>query len=169
MAASLTSRLAPSFVQPALEKGSLPAALKPASIVSTSFGLKPCSAAKVSCSIQDDLKDLASKCTEAGKIAAVSLMTSALIVSGASAEGPPKRLSYDELQELTYLEVKGSGIANQCPVIKGGADSFAFKPGKYQLKKLCLEPTSFKVKAESQFKGGATDFQATKLMTRLTI
>eukprot|EP00249_Psilotum_nudum_P025416 c29845_g1_i1 orf=58-243(+) len=61
MAASLTSRLAPSFVQPALEKGPLPAALKPAS-VSTSFGLKPCSTAKLSCSIQDDLKDLASKC-----------------------------------------------------------------------------------------------------------
>ncbi|KAH7420696.1 hypothetical protein KP509_13G017600 [Ceratopteris richardii] len=66
------------------------------------------------------------------------------------------------------MEVKGSGIANQCPIIKGGADSLSIKPGKYQLKKLCLEPTSFKVKAESQFKGGAPDFQSTKLMTRLT-
>ena len=77
-------------------------------------------------------------------------------------------MSYDELQGLTYLEVKGSGIANQCPVIKGGADTFAFKAGKYQLKKLCLEPTSFRVKADSQFKSGSTDFQPTKLMTRLT-
>ncbi|KAI5055400.1 hypothetical protein GOP47_0028921 [Adiantum capillus-veneris] len=165
-AASLTSRVAPSFVQPALEKGSLSgSSLKPSS-VSTSFGVKPC--ARVSCSLQDDLKELASKCSEAGKVAAVSLITSALIVSGANAEGPPKRLSYDELQGLTYMEVKGSGIANQCPVIKGGADAFGLKPGKYQLKKLCLEPTSFRVKAESQFKGGAPDFQPTKLMTRLT-
>merc|ERR1712146_693787 len=30
------------------------------------------------------------------------------------------------------------------------------------------EPTSFKVKEESQFKGGATEFTDTKLMTRLT-
>lgn len=42
------------------------------------------------------------------------------------------------------------------------------KAGKYQLKKLCLEPTSFTVKAESQFKDKKEDFQKTKLMTRLT-
>lgn len=26
-------------------------------------------------------------------------------------------LSYDDLQSLTYLEVKGSGLANRCPII----------------------------------------------------
>jgi hypothetical protein len=26
-------------------------------------------------------------------------------------------LSYDDLQGLTYLEVKGSGLANRCPII----------------------------------------------------
>jgi photosystem II oxygen-evolving enhancer protein 1 len=31
-----------------------------------------------------------------------------------------------------------------------------------------MEPTSFTVKEDSQFKGGDTDFVATKLMTRLT-
>jgi len=40
--------------------------------------------------------------------------------------------------------------------------------GEYAVSKLCLEPTSFKVKEESQFKGGAADFVDTKLMTRLT-
>jgi hypothetical protein len=33
---------------------------------------------------------------------------------------------------------------------------------------MCMEPTSFTVKEDSQFKGGDTDFVATKLMTRLT-
>jgi photosystem II oxygen-evolving enhancer protein 1 len=31
-----------------------------------------------------------------------------------------------------------------------------------------MEPTSFTVKEDSQFKGGDTEFVATKLMTRLT-
>jgi photosystem II oxygen-evolving enhancer protein 1 len=66
------------------------------------------------------------------------------------------------------MEVKGSGTANQCPTIDGGLDSFAFKPGKYNAKKICLEPTSFTVKAEGINKNSPPDFQKTKLMTRLT-
>ncbi|KAH8508431.1 hypothetical protein H0E87_010522 [Populus deltoides] len=87
---------------------------------------------------------------------------------GASAEGVPKRLTYDEIQSKTYMEVKGSGTANQCPTLDGGAESFAFKPGKYNAKKFCLEPTSFTVKAESVSKNAPPEFQNTKLMTRLT-
>ncbi len=30
-------------------------------------------------------------------------------------------LTYDELQGLTYLQVKGSGIANTCPVLESGS------------------------------------------------
>lgn len=66
------------------------------------------------------------------------------------------------------MEVKGTGTANQCPTIDGGLDSFAFKPGKYEAKKICLEPTSFTVKAESVNKNSPPEFQNTKLMTRLT-
>ncbi|MDF5581159.1 photosystem II manganese-stabilizing polypeptide, partial [Vibrio parahaemolyticus] len=86
----------------------------------------------------------------------------------ASAEGVPKRLTFDEIQSKTYLEVKGTGTANQCPTIEGGVDSFAFKPGKYNAQKLCLEPTSFTVKAEGVAKNAPPEFQITKLMTRLT-
>ncbi|WP_205680134.1 photosystem II manganese-stabilizing polypeptide, partial [Acinetobacter baumannii] len=93
---------------------------------------------------------------------------SALVASGAGAEGPPKRLTYDEIQSQTYLEVKGSGTANQCPTIDGGVESFPFKPGKYEMKKLCMEPTSFTVKAEGTNKNLPPDFQKTRLMTRLT-
>lgn len=78
-------------------------------------------------------------------------------------------LTYDELQGLTYLQVKGSGIANTCPVLEGGSSNLKdLKAGDYQISKFCLEPTSFTVKEESQFKGGDTDFVKTKLMTRLT-
>merc|ERR1712227_990787 len=40
--------------------------------------------------------------------------------------------------------------------------------GDYSFDKFCLEPTSFKVKEESQVKGGAPEFVDTKLVTRLT-
>nr|KJB43585.1 hypothetical protein B456_007G208000 [Gossypium raimondii] len=125
--------------------------LRSSQSVSKAFGLEPVGA-RLTCSLQTDLKDLAQKCVDATKLAGFALATSALVVSGASAEGVPKRLTYDEIQSKTYMEVKGTGTANQCPTIDGGVDSFAFKPGKYYAKKFCLEPTSFTV----------------KLMTRLT-
>lgn len=78
-------------------------------------------------------------------------------------------LTFDELQGLTYLQVKGSGLANTCPVIEGGSSNVRDLPaGDYNFDKFCLEPTSFKVKEESQFKSGETEFVDTKLMTRLT-
>merc|ERR1719265_789044 len=78
-------------------------------------------------------------------------------------------LTFDELQGLTYLQVKGSGLANTCPVIEGGSTNLRDLPsGEYTFDKFCLEPTSFKVKTESQFKGGESEFLDTKLMTRLT-
>ncbi|XP_054825140.1 oxygen-evolving enhancer protein 1, chloroplastic [Prosopis cineraria] len=142
-------------------------AFKSTHAISKAFGLEP-AAARLTCSLQSDLKDLAHKCIDATKIAGFALATSALVVSGASAEGVPKRLTYDEIQSKTYMEVKGTGTANQCPTIDGGVDSFAFKPGKYEAKKLCLEPTSFTVKAEGVNKNAPPEFQNTKLMTRLT-
>lgn len=78
-------------------------------------------------------------------------------------------LTYDELQGLTYLQVKGSGIANTCPVLESGSSDLKdLLPGDYQIQKFCLEPTSFTVKEEGQFKGAEEEFVKTKLMTRLT-
>ncbi|GAB4848911.1 hypothetical protein Ancab_003723 [Ancistrocladus abbreviatus] len=131
------------------------------------FGLEP-AGGRVTCSLQSDLKDLSQKCVDATKLAGFALATSALVASGANAEGVPKRLTYDEIQSKTYLEVKGTGTANQCPSVAGGVDSFAFKPGKYNAKKFCLEPTKFTVKAEGISKNAPPEFQDTKLMTRLT-
>merc|ERR1712110_360571 len=83
--------------------------------------------------------------------------------------GLAQALTYDEIQGLTYLQVKGSGLANTCPVIENGSTNLKDLPaGDYAFNKFCLEPTSFKVKEESQFKGGAAEITDTKLRTRLT-
>ncbi|KAG2284666.1 hypothetical protein Bca52824_055886 [Brassica carinata] len=166
MAASLQS--ASTFLQSAKiitapSRGS--AHLRSTQTVGKSFGLET-SSARLTCSFQSDFKDFAGKCSDAVKIAGFALATSALVVSGASAEGAPKRLTYDEIQSKTYMEVKGTGTANQCPTIDGGSETFSFKPGKYAGKKFCFEPTSFTVKAESVSKNAPPDFQNTKLMTQ---
>jgi photosystem II oxygen-evolving enhancer protein 1 len=91
------------------------------------------------------------------------------LISGALLSGSAQALTYNELQGLTYLQVKGSGLANTCPVMDQGSTNLKDIPaGDYTFDKFCLEPTSFKVKEASQFKGGESDFVDTKLMTRLT-
>jgi photosystem II oxygen-evolving enhancer protein 1 len=93
----------------------------------------------------------------------------AAVLATSMMAGAANALTYDELQSLTYLQVKGSGLANTCPVLAGGSTNLKdLKAGSYKLEKFCLEPTSFQVKEESAFKGGETGFVATKLMTRLT-
>lgn len=80
-----------------------------------------------------------------------------------------RALSFDELQGLTYLQVKGSGLANICPVIVGGTGNVrSIKAGEYTFEKFCLEPTSFKVKDDTQSKTVGSEYVDTKLMTRLT-
>ena len=78
-------------------------------------------------------------------------------------------LTFDQLQGLTYLQVKGSGIANTCPVLEGGSSDLKdLKAGSYKISGFCMEPTSFTVKEESEKKGAKPEFVKTKLMTRLT-
>ena len=161
MAASLQA--AATFMQPTKVGHSNRLQLKSSQSLCRAFGVEP-AAARVTCSIQTDLKEFAQRCTDAAKIAGFALATSALVVSGASAEGSPKRLTFDEIQSKTYMEVKGTGTANQCPTIEGGVNGFAVKPGKYNAKKFCLEPTSFTVKAEGVSKNSAPEFQKTKLI-----
>merc|ERR1712216_272033 len=97
-----------------------------------------------------------------GKVA-VALSATFLMNSSAQA------LTFDELQGLTYLQVKGSGLANTCPVIEGGSSNLKDLPaGDYTFDKFCMEPTSFKVKDESQLKGSEPEFVDSKLVTRLT-
>merc|ERR1711988_942866 len=95
--------------------------------------------------------------------------TAAILAAVTFVGNSAQALTYNELQGLTYLQVKGSGLANTCPVIEKGSSNLKDLPaGDYSFDKFCLEPTSFKVKETSQFKGGESDFVDTKLMTRLT-
>ncbi|KMT14449.1 hypothetical protein BVRB_4g072250 [Beta vulgaris subsp. vulgaris] len=165
MAASLQAST--TFLQPTKVASRNTLQLRSTPNVCKAFGVEPASG-RLCLSLQSDLKELANKCVDATKLAGLALATSALIASGANAEGVPKRLTFDEIQSKTYMEVKGTGTANQCPTIEGGVDTFAFKAGKYNAKKFCLEPTKFAVKAEGVSKNAPPDFQNTKLMTRLT-
>uniref|UniRef100_A0A494G8C4 Uncharacterized protein n=1 Tax=Solanum lycopersicum TaxID=4081 RepID=A0A494G8C4_SOLLC len=90
--------------------------------------------------------------------AAATLMQPTKIGGGANAERVPKRLTLDEIQTKTYIEVKGTGAANQCPTIDGGVDNFSFKLGKYNAKKFYLETTPFIVKEEGVSKNSALEF-----------
>ncbi|ACO67067.1 photosystem II manganese-stabilizing polypeptide [Micromonas commoda] len=102
------------------------------------------------------------KVEKAGKAALSGL--AALTLAAGSAQA----VTYDELQGLTYLQVKGTGLANTCPVVETGGSGSSIKGGDYALEKFCMEPTSFTVKEESAFKAGESEFVKTKLMTRLT-
>lgn len=106
--------------------------------------------------VQKFVSEVAERAQETGK-AAAAFAASALIASSANA------LTYNELQNLTYLQVKGTGIANTCPVIEGEVGELKLKAGDYKVQKFCMEPTSFTVKEED-----SSDFVQTKLMTRLT-
>jgi len=98
---------------------------------------------------------------ETGKVAA-AVAASAMLASSASA------LTYNEFQNLTYSQVKGTGLANTCPVLEGEGSELTLGAGSYSLEKFCMEPTSFTVKEDSAFVGGQPEFVKTKLMTRLT-
>jgi len=94
----------------------------------------------------------------------VAFFASTILISYAC-----QALTFDELQGLTYLQVKGSGLANTCPVIEGGSSNLKDLPsGDYNFDKFCMEPTSFKVKSDSQTKGADPEFVDSKLVTRLT-
>jgi len=97
------------------------------------------------------------------ELAAATFAAASILAGSASA------LTFDEQQGLTYLQVKGTGVANTCPVLSSGTtDVKSLKAGNYKLDKFCMEPTSFTVKEESQYKDREAEFVPTKLMTRLT-
>jgi len=82
--------------------------------------------------------------------------------------GASNALTFDEFQGLSYMDVKGSGMANTCPILNSGTTDVkgSLKPGTYKFDKFCIEPTSFQVKEDVG--KGKKEFINTKLMTRLT-
>lgn len=83
------------------------------------------------------------------------------------AAAPSEAITKQELDQLSYLQVKGTGLANRCPEVKG-EDSITPKSGS-RLVDMCIEPKAWAVEEEIG-KGGKTEkkFVNSKVMTRQT-
>merc|ERR1712127_161719 len=105
-------------------------------------------------SLKDDMMN-------AGKIA----LAGALAVGIAAA--PAQAITKSQLNELSYLQVKGTGLANRCPEVVG-EDTIAPKSGS-RIVDMCIEPKAWAVEEEIG-KGGKTEkkFVNSKVMTRQT-
>merc|ERR1712127_252147 len=105
-------------------------------------------------SLKDDMMN-------AGKIA----LAGALAVGIAAA--PAQALTRSEVDQLSYLQVKGTGLANRCPEVIG-EDTISPKSGT-KLVDICIEPKAWAVEEEIG-KGGKTEkkFVNSKVMTRQT-
>jgi photosystem II oxygen-evolving enhancer protein 1 len=88
------------------------------------------------------------------------------VVIGAAAS-PAQALTKSQTNELSYLQVKGTGLANRCPEVIG-EDSITPKSGQ-RLVEMCIEPKAWAVEEEIG-KGGKTEkkFVNSKVMTRQT-
>jgi photosystem II oxygen-evolving enhancer protein 1 len=72
-------------------------------------------------------------------------------------------------EPLTYDQIRGTGLANNCPQLEEGRGSITLDSGKsYQLVELCLQPTSFFVKEEPVNKRQEAEYIRGKLLTRYT-
>lgn len=98
--------------------------------------------------------------------AAAAAIAAAMLAG--SVVSPANAITSVERAQLSYLQVKGTGLANRCSEAKG-SDTLSIK-GKAEFVDLCVEPKAFFVEETvSNKKGDAkTQFVATKLMTRQT-
>lgn len=102
-----------------------------------------------------------------GNVARTAGVTAASAALAGSATAAS--LTFDEINSLSYMEMKGTGLSNTCPIIADSNESrLNLKSGNYKLLNMCLEPASFQVKSPSPDGKTVTEFEKTKLMTRLT-
>jgi len=93
------------------------------------------------------------------------------VLAGAVAVGiaaaPAQALTKSEINELSYLQVKGTGLANRCPEVVGEG-TITPKAGA-RLVDMCIEPKAWAVEEEIG-KAGKTEkkFVNAKVMTRQT-
>lgn len=104
--------------------------------------------------LKDDLANV-------GKAAVVGALAFGL------AQEPAQALTKSQLNELSYLQVKGTGLANRCSEVVG-EDTIPVKTGM-KLVEMCIEPKAWAVEEEIG-KAGKTEkkFVNSKVMTRQT-
>merc|ERR1719291_325971 len=99
---------------------------------------------------------------------AVSILSAGAVLGlalGVLAPQPASAITAEQFSQLTYAQVKGSGLANRCPTVESQGSSIPVKAGA-RIQNMCFEPKSFAVEAETE--GGRKEFVTTKLMTRQT-
>lgn len=81
---------------------------------------------------------------------------------------PAQAITKAESNSLSYLQVKGTGLANRCPTAEGTASIAVNK--KLKVVDLCVEPMQWQVQETVGVSKGAPvkEFVNTKLMTRQT-
>jgi len=94
----------------------------------------------------------------------------AAVLAGAAIFGatlPAQAITKSELNQLSYLQVKGTGLANRCSEVVG-EDTITPKSGD-RIAEMCIEPKAWAVEEEIG-KGGKTEkkFVNSKVMTRQT-
>lgn len=104
--------------------------------------------------LKDDLANV-------GKAAVVGALAFGL------AQQPANAITKAELNQLSYLQVKGTGLANRCSEVIG-EDTITPKSGQ-KLVEMCIEPKAWAVEEEIG-KAGKTEkkFVNSKVMTRQT-
>lgn len=97
----------------------------------------------------------------AGKVAVVGAIAFGI------AAAPANAITKSELNELSYLQVKGTGLANRCPEVIG--EGTITPKGGARLVDMCIEPKAWAVEEEVG-KAGKTEkkFVNSKVMTRQT-
>jgi photosystem II oxygen-evolving enhancer protein 1 len=86
------------------------------------------------------------------------------LVAGLLAPAPARAITAEQFSQLTYAQVKGSGLANRCPTVESQGQSIPVRAGQ-KLVNVCFEPKSFAVEAETD---NGKEFVTTKLTTRQT-
>uniref|UniRef100_A0A7S1DCE8 Oxygen-evolving enhancer protein 1 n=1 Tax=Cyclophora tenuis TaxID=216820 RepID=A0A7S1DCE8_CYCTE len=134
------------------------AAVTALALVASASAFAPAPSAKVDTSLKMSLKD---DLANAGKVALAGAFALGLAAT------PALAITKAELNELSYLQVKGTGLANRCPEVIGEG-SITPKSGQ-QLVDMCIEPKAWAVEEEIG-KAGKTEkkFVNSKVMTRQT-
>lgn len=97
----------------------------------------------------------------------VAFLALCLGVLTACSQGSVSATSRDQ---LTYDQIKGTGLANLCPQLaETTRGSIAVEPGKtYQFTNMCIQPIEYFVKEEPTNIRQAAEFVPVKLLTRET-
>lgn len=92
------------------------------------------------------------------------------VLAGVSFLAAPaaQAITSDQIKSLSYMQVKGTGLANRCPEVIG--EGSINVNGKKKVVDLCIEPKVFQVLEETSSRKGETkkEYVNTKLMTRQT-